>query len=166
MKLRALEPQDIEDIYEWENDPMVWQYSDAHIPFSRHFLTQYILSSTSGDIYTDKQMRLIGDVDNRAVGCVDLYDFDPTNHRAGIGILVDSRYRNRGYGRRMLELLIDYCREYLQIHMLYAYVADYNEASLRMFDSVGFKRMGALFDWLYNAKTKTYSTAVVMQYLL
>ena len=166
MKLRALEPQDIEEIYEWENDPEIWQYSAMHIPFSRHFLTQYILSSTSGDIYSDKQMRLIYDVDGRAVGCIDLYDYDPHHHRAGIGVLVDKRYREKGYGKGMLSELLNYCHEELQLHMVYAYIAEDNVASLRLFESVGFVKSGMLLDWLYNTKTKKYSAAVVMQHIL
>ena len=166
MKLRALEPQDIEDIYKWENDPEVWKFSDAHTHFSRHLLTQYILSATSCDIYNDKQLRLIGEVDDKAVGCVDLYDFDPSNHRAGIGILVDSHCRGKGYGRKMVEEMMTYCQEHVQLHMLYAIVAEDNEASLKMFESVGFTRSGAFNDWIYDAKIKNYKTAIILQILL
>ena len=44
IRLRAVEPEDIEAIYRWENDHEVWQYSAAHTPFSRHQLTQYVMA--------------------------------------------------------------------------------------------------------------------------
>ena len=33
--LRALEPEDVELLYTWENDHLIWQVSNTLIPFSR-----------------------------------------------------------------------------------------------------------------------------------
>ena len=56
--LRAIEPSDIELIYEWENDIENWIVSNTQTPFSRFVLEQYITSAHE-DIYTAKQLRLI-----------------------------------------------------------------------------------------------------------
>ena len=36
VRLRAVEPEDVEAMYRWENDPAVWRVSGTLAPFSRH----------------------------------------------------------------------------------------------------------------------------------
>ena len=75
IQLRAIEPDDIDIIYTWENDQTIWESSDTHTPFSRYMLEQYIISAQSVDIQSSKQLRLIIDMNINdkmvAVGCVD-----------------------------------------------------------------------------------------------
>ena len=56
--LRAMEPEDIDKLYLWENDPEVWIVSNTYIPFSKHFLSQFIINSQN-DLFIDKQLRLM-----------------------------------------------------------------------------------------------------------
>ena len=94
IRLRALEPHDVELLYRWENDPAIWTISHTLTPFSQFTLKQYIASSAQ-DIYTSKQLRLmIDELHNRkTIGVIDIFDFDPFHRRAGIGILIDAQYR-------------------------------------------------------------------------
>lgn len=89
IRLRALEPEDLECLYKWENDMDLWEVSDTLTPFSLFTLKKYI-ETCHLDIYTTKQLRLmIERVDtNERIGLVDLYDFDPYHQRAGIGIMI------------------------------------------------------------------------------
>lgn len=56
--LRALEPEDLEYLYKWENDMDLWDVSDTLTPFSHYTLKKYIENSHE-DIYTSKQLRLM-----------------------------------------------------------------------------------------------------------
>ena len=58
IKLRALEPSDLETLYNWENNIQIWKVSHTMTPFSKHVLTQY-LANAHQDIYTSKQLRLM-----------------------------------------------------------------------------------------------------------
>ena len=40
--LRALEPEDVELLYGWENDSDLWQVSNTIAPYSKYVLTQFI----------------------------------------------------------------------------------------------------------------------------
>src|SRR6187551_2114251 len=108
--LRAIEPSDIDALYEWENDAENWKVSSTQAPYSRFVLEQYIASAHQ-DIYSVKQLRLIiCDANNKPVGCIDLFDFEPNHLRAGIGVLIaDKTERRKGYASEALELLIEYC---------------------------------------------------------
>ena len=80
--IRALEPEDLEYLYKWENDMDLWDVSDTLTPFSHFTLKKYI-ENAHVDIYTSKQLRLmITRVDTQEpIGLIDLYDFDPYHQR-------------------------------------------------------------------------------------
>jgi diamine N-acetyltransferase len=149
IKLRALELQDIEFLYKWENDTSIWQVSNTVTPVSRLALEQY-LETAQYDIYTTKQLRLV--IENftpDVIGCIDLFDFDPNNRRAGIGVLVaENGHRNKGCASEALKLLIEYSFSTLGLKQLYCNVELSNEASLGLFKKFGFEIVGVKKQWL------------------
>ena len=56
--LRAVEPEDIDFLYNSENDTSVWRYGITLVPYSKFAIKQYI-SDAQNDIYTNKQFRFI-----------------------------------------------------------------------------------------------------------
>lgn len=149
--LRAMEPQDIDLLYAWENNMDLWKLGNHRIPFSRFDLEQYVLSSDK-DPYTHKQVRFMIDLldqekQKRTIGNADLFDFDPANQRAGIGILIVAEERNKGYAHRALEQLIHYAFQVLNLHQLYANVLTSNTISIELFKKSNFKTIGLKKDW-------------------
>ncbi len=151
--LRALEPEDLDFIYEIENDTSLWQLSDTQTPYSRFLIQQY-LENAQQDIYEAKQLRLAICIYNgNTVGLIDVFDFNIKNKRAGIGILIkDELHRNNGLGRESLHLLVDYCFNSLHLHQVYANIAETNIASLKLFEGNGFKKIGLKEDWSFDGK--------------
>lgn len=148
--LRAMEPEDLEMMYDIENDQDIWSVSNTNMPYSRFALHEYIASS-SNDVYTDKQVRLIiTNPDKDFIGIVDLANYNPQHMRAEVGIVIRKPYRDMGYGRAALVELMDYSHSVLHIHQLYALVNVDNEYCLRLFKRVGFKKEAELKDWLFD----------------
>ena len=147
--LRAIEPTDIDVLYQWENDTETWKVSNTQTPFSRFVLEQYITSAHE-DIYTAKQLRLIiCDTANQPIGCIDLFDFEPNHQRAGIGILIaDKSDRRKGYASEALELLIEYCFHSLNLHQIYSNITTDNEPSILLFQKHGFHITGIKKQWI------------------
>lgn len=143
----------MEAIYRWENDPREWVTGAAHQPFSRDALQRYILESSNLDIYTTRQLRLMAeDEKGRAVGCVDLFDFDPFHRRAGVGILVDEALRGEGYGKAMLAAVEQFAQQHLNIHLLYCDIAEDNRRSINLFEHCGYHRCGVRSAWIWNGE--------------
>ena len=151
IKLRALEPEDLDNFYKWENDVDLWSMGCTLEPYSRFELKQYILSQK--DIYEAKQLRLIIEykVDNNAIGTIDLYDFDPHNRRSAVGILIDRNYQGNGLAAEALTLLCEYAFSFLKLHQLFAYIPIKNERSKKLFVCCGFKDIGLLPEWIQAA---------------
>jgi diamine N-acetyltransferase len=148
--LRALEPEDLEFVYAIENNELVWEVSNTETPYSRFLIRQY-LENAHQDIYEAKQLRLAICLNNsqEAIGLIDLFDFDPKNNRAGVGILInDAQNRNKGIGSEALALIIDYSFEQLQLHQLYANIGTDNEISIQLFTKFGFQKIGIKKDWI------------------
>ena len=150
--LRALEPSDVDLLYEWENNEKLWYLSNTITPFSRFSLEQYILNSHQ-DIYTTKQLRLMIDKkesdQNEIIGSIDLFDFDPSNKRAGIGILITDNEQNKGYASEALELVISYCFSTLQLHQIYCNISADNQVSLQLFKKHNFNSVGLKKEWIF-----------------
>lgn len=148
IRLRAVEPEDVETMYLWENDPEVWRVSGTLAPFSRHALLKFV-EEQQADVFLTRQLRLIIETpEGTAAGTLDLFELDPLNRRAGVGILIYERSsRGRGYASEALGLLKDYARQTLGLHQLWCDIGADNEASLRLFGRAGFVRTGVRRDW-------------------
>ena len=154
IKLRAIEPADIDLIFQWENDPGNWLISNTTAPFSRHILKKYI-ENAQQDIYEAKQLRLMivlmdeqgHDLD--VVGTIDLFDFDPMHLRAGIGILIAKKEnRKQGLASEALEIFTDYAFDTLHLHQIYCNIVCDNEDSLSLFRKHGFVDAGIKKHWI------------------
>lgn len=146
-RLRALEPSDVELLYLWENDPEVWRVSGTLAPLSLERIARFV-EEQSYDIYATRQMRLIVDVEGVAVGSVDIFEFDPSNRRFGIGILIYSHERRQGYARAAIEATLRYGVEVLGVKQVWASIAANNEPSVALFESCGFEQCGRRRAWL------------------
>ena len=147
--LRALEPDDLDFLYALENDTGIWEISGTLTPYSRKVLKDYIISAHR-DIYEVKQLRLaVSTLEGTCVGLVDLFDFDPRNRRAGVGIVIaQPESRNKGFGSETLRLICSYGFRVLDLHQIYAGVGASNAASLHLFEKMGFVKTGIRKDWL------------------
>lgn len=184
--LREMRDDDLELLFDWENRPELDYLGNEHEPLTEAQLSHFINHST-GDIYTDGQLRLMIDIKDSSpslhqkdelstlsgqedslaalamtVGCIDLFEFDPYNQRAGVGILIaDNEHRKQGYAAESLSLLTNYCFEVLNFKQLYCHIPVDNEASVRLFTSLGFEQTGRCKDWV--KKGNEFIDAVFMQ---
>lgn len=149
--LRVAEPNDAVIIFSWENDMQVWRDSETRVPYSLRQIEQFLLNNNN--LYSEKQLRLvIEDIQNgQPIGCIDIYDFDDFNSRAGLGILIDEKYRGQGFAKKAIELLLDYCFNTLLLNQVYALTLATNINSIKLFESLGFKRCGERKQWYKTA---------------
>ena len=162
--LRALEPEDLEFVFAIENDETFWEVSNTQSPYSKFVIKQY-LEHAHKDIFEVKQLRLvISNYKDEALGLIDIFDFDFKNGRAGVGILIkETENRTKGYGREALKLLMDYSFTYLGLHQLYCNISEDNEASVKLFTSLGFKKIGLKKDW--NLVNGSYKNEYLFQFI-
>lgn len=160
--LRALEPEDLDLLYLWENNTTLWKYGCTLAPFSRYALREYIQNSSS-DIYQTRQLRMMITLHEtkETIGMIDLFDLDPHHQRGAVGILVTPEHQKKGVGKEALQLMAEYAFRFLHLHQIYAHIPHDNRASLQLFAACGFVPCGIFSQWL---KTETgYRDMVAMQ---
>ena len=146
VNLRKLEPSDLPFLYQWENDASSWADADTHNPLSQQDLRDYI-QSTTGDIYRDGQLRLIIGSGGLTLGCIDLFDFDPRNRKAAIGMYVTPEARGKGVGKEALRLLEQYAFTHLNLRLLYAVIATNNIPCSSLYREAGYTPSSPLKAW-------------------
>lgn len=150
--LRAVEPEDANILYEWENDPFHWQVSHTLLPFSRETMKRFV--DNPPDFHADKQARfMISRLGSEEpIGCIDLFEYEPFHSRAGIGILIAEGNRYRGVGKEALTLITEYAFEILCLRQLFCNIVPENQSSIKLFTNSGFEIVGTKKNWLRTSK--------------
>jgi len=160
--LRALEPEDLELLYKWENDSHLWEVGNTRAPYSKYALKQYIQQSEI-DIYDSKQLRLmiVSTATGQTVGTVDLFNLDIHHSRIALGLYVDKAYQGKGYAKASLKLVEEYVFNFLKLNQLYCEIAENNDASRKMFENEGYESNGILKNWIKS--TNGFVNIIVFQ---
>ena len=162
--LRALEPEDLNVLYDVENDRAVWGISNTNVPYSRSALIDYI-TSTKSDIYSDRQVRLMAENDlHEVVGIVDIVNYDPQHARAEVGIVVRNQYRRQGYATAIMDAIMAYGKKIIHLHQFYAIIAENNIECLKLFEKLGFQGDRLLTGWLFDGE-KYYDAYLKQKFL-
>lgn len=147
IKLRAMEPEDVDFVMECENDPQSSKWSDYSAPFSRHQLLTYALSYEA-DPFKAGQIRLIiTDLHNSKLGILDLYDVSEKDRKAYVGICIHPDFRHRGYAAAAIKKAKDFSKKQLGLLHLVAKVSTQNVIASQLFINSGFSLLTILPSW-------------------
>lgn len=141
--LRAIEPSDVDTLFIWENDVENWRVSGTKAPFSRNLLMEF--ANSPQDIFMYKQIRFMicRIEDDKTVGTVDLFDYDPVNRSAGIGILIQSDAdKGKGFASEALSIIADYGANILNLKNIFASMHASNEISVKLFEKSNYQLIG------------------------
>jgi diamine N-acetyltransferase len=157
--LRAIEPIDVDVLFDVENDLDLWKYSNRSQPYSKDLLQRYI-DHAHRDIFETRQIKFtVIDQEATPIGFIDLFDYEPLHHRAGVGLVILKEKQSKGYGAAALELIGVYAKKYLQLHQLFAHIASENTKSIRLFEAQGYVFVGTKKEWnFYEGQFQDEST--------
>jgi diamine N-acetyltransferase len=149
IRLRAMEPADLDLLYKWENDSENWALGNTLTPYSLFTLDEFVRTA-SYDLQTTRQARLIivNRKNSQPAGAIDLFDIDFVHRRAGIGILIDKDYRKQGLASECIRMITEYAFGMLNLAQLYCHITDDNRKSKKLFEKNGFKKSGCLKKWI------------------
>ncbi len=162
--LRAIEPDDLDFLYDAENESDLWHVGELKQPLSLHTIQAY-LDNAHQPIDEAKQARFVICTQNHIrVGMVDLFDYDAKNQRAGIGIVILKECREKGFAKEAILCTLDYAKKHLLLHQLHCQIQESNTKSVALFSKCGFTIMGTFIDW---QRTKSgFENVLFMQCIL
>ncbi len=122
--LRPLQNSDFDFLKRIENNTDNWQFGSERKEYSDKELSAYIY-------------RFVIDLDSVPIGFIDLFDY--TANSAGVGVIITENYRNKGFAKQALRLLMDYAFTTINLFKLHCNIAKDNLASIKLFTSCDFE---------------------------
>ena len=134
--LRNLVFDDLDFLYNIENNEELWKYGSERKKISKKKLIDYI-SNSNIDISIANQFRFVIDLLNQPIGFIDLFNYKI--HQVEVGIIIDQPFRRKGYAKEALNLISIYAFEVLKSDQLLCKINIKNQSSISLFSSCGFK---------------------------
>jgi [ribosomal protein S5]-alanine N-acetyltransferase len=132
--LRTIEEEDLEFLQRAVNDPAVWRPIGRSTPLNaaqeREFFKNVVCA--------DDSIHLLVVADSTPVGTVGLDPTDRERRSAELGHWIDPEHHRGGYGSDAVELVVEHGFDQLDLHRIRARVFEFNDASKRLLESVGF----------------------------
>lgn len=147
IRLRAVEPDDWQFMYEAENDPSAFEYSSQIAPLSMEQLRQYAITYDA-DPFRSEQLRLIAEtIEGTPVGIADFFDISARHSRAECGVCIAASHRGKGFAKATLIAMKQFAKSRLGLSQLTATIAEDNASALAAFQSAGFSPTGFRPAW-------------------
>ena len=146
IKIREIDISDIDFILDIENNEEIWKVSHTKSPYTRNEIELFITKNIIEGL-TSEQKRWIITHKNQACGCIDLFDYNELNQRAGIGIVIHKDFQSKGIATKALKKFIKQCTKKLKLNQLYCSIIPDNEISIELFTKLGFEKTGIRKNW-------------------
>jgi len=140
VKIREIDHEDLNFMLTIENDKSNWKYGINKSELSFEDAFNYIKQSKLMILNNDNQ-RFVIEYNNIKAGLIDLYDYQFHNSFAKVGIIVLKKFRGKGIGDKSLKLLIEFCKNFLNIDYLESEIEKSNQSSKNLFVKNNFKNI-------------------------
>jgi RimJ/RimL family protein N-acetyltransferase len=150
--LRPVRRSDLPNLLRWFNDPEVTQYLGIYLPMTEMVEEKWIESIGTTRLLTDVLfiIEAVEESGTKPIGDTGLGNINPKDHNAGFGIAIGEKdYWSKGYGTEAARLLVNYGFEQLNLHRITSGAIAFNDRSIRMHRSLGFKEEGRQRDLIY-----------------
>lgn len=142
LNLRTVEPEDYDFLRRHWNDPAVRRGFGRYRPRNRSDVAAFVEES-------DDSVHLLACRDGDPVGFLWLFRIDDVAGRAELGYWIAPDEQGRGYASEAAELGVGYAFDDRGLHKVAARVFEWNEASRRVLEKLGFREEGYLRDHYY-----------------
>ncbi|MBD3170610.1 MAG: GNAT family N-acetyltransferase [candidate division Zixibacteria bacterium] len=137
------EPEDVEMFYRWSSsdERHLFTCRETYPPSKDAFGRFYISEINSNRSRWFKVQRNRG---KRMVGKITMFNINPRNRSCELGMFFEKKYRGKGYGKRAVALVAEYMFYQMNMNKIYAQTGAFNEPTVALLESLGFKREGVL----------------------
>ncbi len=139
IRLRAREPEDEPQLYEWFNDPEVTEHLSIRYPVS-HKSEREFIERASDVAYGNINFAIETLAEGKMIGGCGLEKSSPENRNAELGIAIgDKAYWDGGYGTDTMRTLVRFGFEMMNLHRVQLDVYANNSRAMHVYEKVGFK---------------------------
>lgn len=137
--LSPMNVEDAETYAGWFNDFSVTDGLGCSFRITSMESEKEWLANNSGKY----QFAIVRLEDDKLIGNCGIQGIDQLRQCAEVGLFIgDEENRNKGYGEEVLNLLLDYGFDYLNLNNIMLKVFSFNERAINCYKKVGFKEIG------------------------
>ena len=152
VRLRALEMTDLDDIMKFYNTLELKRFLGPPVVRSKRYLEQWLLKVSVWNPFRDGHLYLaIEEKDTHAyLGIARIEDVRLPHNRAEVGLSIyNPDNRGKGYGTDAMLVLLGIGFHILGLNSIYLDTMEDNERSIKIYEKIGFKRVGILRETEY-----------------
>jgi diamine N-acetyltransferase len=151
--LRNIKREDLDFLYNVENNPANMVYGDYHEPYSLEILQDYIANALIS-LFVSGQYRYVIEKNKIAIGFLDLFNYNAQDASASVGIILDTAFRGQALAKVALTLLEHEVKNKWGIERLRAKVFLDNTISITLFRRLGYEEIKHCLEKDYEGVTK------------
>lgn len=140
LKLRPLEKEDLEFLYEMRTNPDVMDYWFEEPYATMGKLIKSFEAGQDSDIHRNFILYHM----NEKIGYIGLFHIDTRHRNAEFGIMIAPSQQGKGYATVATRLIVEYGFNQLNLYKLFLYVDKLNEKAVHIYRKVGFQVEGDL----------------------
>jgi RimJ/RimL family protein N-acetyltransferase len=141
--LRSVEREDLTILSAFNNDLEVELASGGDPPVPQSFERLQVRYDESLRRGERDGCHFAIESEGKVLGVCDLFHFDETAHTCELGIIIgDKGYWGRGYGREVIDLLLQYAFQYRNLHKVWLQVNANNKRAMSAYHACGFVEEG------------------------
>lgn len=145
IRLRAVEPSDWQFHYEWNrSSDDCCLYDRVYFPGSITATRQWAERESAQSLPGDNFRFQIETLDGTLAGGLNTFNCDPRNGTFSYGLALHSDHRRKGYASEAIHLVLRYYFNELRYQKVTVVIFDFNTASIRLHESLGFQCEGRL----------------------
>lgn len=150
IRLRAIEPSDWEAYFAWNQDDeqarsLYW----VPLPRSQEAVRRWAEREATKEIQGDSFRFVVEDRAGQVVGDISTHHCEPRAGSFSYGVSIAREHRQKGYAKEAILLVLRYYFQELRYHKVTATVYSFNEASIRLHESLGFQKEGQVREVVY-----------------
>ena len=150
IRLRAVEPEDWQDHYEWDKDSDMSRAVDyIWSPPSRARARQWAERESTKERTGDTNQFQIETLDGTHVGLISTHACNPRNGTFEYGLGIMPAHQRNGYAAEAIKLVLRYYFGELRYQKVTAHVMSFNVPSIRLHERLGFVQEGRLRRMVY-----------------
>lgn len=139
--LRPILKSDLEKLNQWKNNIEIFKYLGGG--FNPTSIDEHINWIDSLIKIDDKNKRFIICFEDKAIGMIGLYSINHINQNCEVGMYIgELEFQSMGLGREAYNLIENYAKNYLNLKKIKLNVVLDNQAALKFWENVGFKKIG------------------------
>ncbi|MCK4252509.1 GNAT family N-acetyltransferase [candidate division WOR-3 bacterium] len=144
--LQQIEKEDLEFVKEIRNHYSTWKYLTTIGMFSSEKQNKWFSTITES---LDVNYYIILSKEWKKIGYVRFDEIDWINRSVRVGADIHMQYRNKGYGKKVYKLILEFCFNYLNFNRAWLLVMENNEVALKLYKKIGFRTEGVMRNAIY-----------------